>query len=68
MTRSSLAPRPIAELLDVLDLHYRLHWITTDARVKKVPSPAGVEPGVVMERHRALNWLTRDQDAVDTAT
>jgi hypothetical protein len=64
--------RSVEEILDELDLVYRLHWATTDARVKgRAPLP-GVVPGVVLERHRALNWLTRFDDAewdeVDTPT
>ena len=64
--------RPASEILDALDLHYRLHWATTSARTKGEPAPAGLEPGVVFERHYALNWLTCFQDAewddVDTPT
>jgi hypothetical protein len=56
-------PRSTAEFLDALDLHYRLHWATTDARVNETRPPPGVEPGVVAERHYALNWLTRFQEA-----
>jgi hypothetical protein len=55
--------RPTGELLDALDLSFRLHWATTDARVKNAAPPAGLEPGVVAERHHALNWLVRFQDA-----
>ena len=64
--------RPTPEILDALDMHFRLHWATTDARIKKGPPPAGLEPGVVAERHYALNWLVRFEDAdwddVDTPT
>jgi Domain of unknown function (DUF4272) len=60
------------ELLDALDLHLRLHWATRDAGQKGSEPPAGIEPGVVAERHRALNWLVRFEDAgwddVDTPT
>ena len=55
--------RSTAEILDALDLTFRLHWATTDARVKKTPPPNGVDPGVVAERHYALNWLVRFEDA-----
>jgi hypothetical protein len=55
--------RGTSEILDALDLTFRLHWATTNARVRKTASPAGVEPGVVAERHHALNWLTRFEDA-----
>lgn len=64
--------RPAMEILDALDLHFRLHWATTDARVKNAPAPADLDPGVVVERHYALNWLVRFEDAdwddVDTPT
>lgn len=55
--------RDVGVLLDALDLHFRLHWATTDARLAEVPPPAGLEPGVVQERHHALNWLVRFEDA-----
>jgi hypothetical protein len=55
--------RSAAEILDALDLTFRLHWATTDARVKESAPPAGVDTGVVAERHYALNWLTRFEDA-----
>jgi hypothetical protein len=64
--------RPAGAILDALDLCYRLHWATTDARVKQAPMPAALDPGVVAERHYALNWITRfadaDWDDVDTPT
>jgi hypothetical protein len=53
----------VGTILDELDLTYRLHWATTEARVRKTPPVRGVDPGVVMERHHALNWLTRFSDA-----
>lgn len=49
--------RSYGELLDVADLIYRLDWACVDARVMGMPAPAGVDAGVVMERHRALFWL-----------
>ncbi|MBS2018654.1 MAG: DUF4272 domain-containing protein [Deltaproteobacteria bacterium] len=64
--------RPTGEILDALDLHFRLHWATTHARVSKTDVPAGLVPGVVLERHYALNWLVRFENAewddVDTPT
>jgi hypothetical protein len=43
-----------------------------DARLKGKKPPAGVEPGVTLERHHALNWLVgymdRDWDDVTTDT
>jgi hypothetical protein len=64
--------RLVGAVLDALDVHFRLHWATTDARVKNVAPPPGLEPGVIFERHYAFNWLTRFQNAewddVDTPT
>lgn len=64
--------RPAAEILDALDLHYRAHWLVRQARIDNVAPPAGLAPGVVGERHHALNWLVHFEDAewdqVDTPT
>ncbi len=64
--------RPAAEILDALDLHYRLHWAIRECRRKERPDIDGVDAGVVAERHHALNWLVRFQhaawDDVDTPT
>ncbi len=49
--------RDMSEILDELDLTYRLHWACVDARVNNQPAPANVNPSVVYERHYALNWL-----------
>jgi len=64
--------RPDSEILDALDLHYRLHWIVRQAQVQQQPAPAGLNADVLMERHHALNWLVlfegNDWDDVDTPT
>ena len=64
--------RPAAEILDALDLHYRLHWHVRQSRLKLGVEAAGVDADVVMERHRTLNWLVRfghaPWDEVDTPT
>lgn len=64
--------RPGAEILDALDLHYRLHWLVRQSRIDGQALPAGLDAGVVAERHHALNWLTRfenaDWDETDTPT
>lgn len=49
--------RPIADILDQADLIYRYHWAVSDARLKAQQSPAGLDRGVIYERHYALNWL-----------
>ena len=53
-------PKP---LLDALDLTFRLRWAQAEARKTSAPPPAGIQPGVLMERHHALNWLVRFENA-----
>lgn len=64
--------RPTGEILDALDLHLRLHWAIRQARLEGQATPINLDAGVVQERHHALNWLCRFQDAawddVDTPT
>lgn len=62
--------RPQSELLDAADLIYRYHWAVVDARLNSREPPAGLDPGVVMERHYALNWLVGylDQNWDDIST
>ena len=54
--------RSASEILDQNDLIYRLHWVVVDARLKRMPMPDGLEPGVIYERHYALNWLITYMD------
>ena len=49
--------RPLPEILDESDFIYRCHRAMRDAQIKGEPIPAGLDPGVVFERHTALNWL-----------
>jgi hypothetical protein len=62
--------RPQSELLDAADLIYRYHWAVVDARLNNRESPAGLDAGIVMERHYALNWLMgyMDQEWDDVST
>jgi len=62
--------RSQAEILDQADLIYRYHWAVVDARIKNQTIPAGLDPGVTMERHYALNWLVgyMDQEWDDITT
>jgi hypothetical protein len=70
LTRAAL--RPTAAVLDALDLHFRLHWAVRQARLDGKDGANGLNPGAVLERHHALNWLVRFEDAdwddVDTPT
>jgi hypothetical protein len=49
--------RSTSEILDAADLIYRYDWAVVDARVNGRATPGGLDPGVVLERHHALNWL-----------
>ena len=50
-------------ILDEADRIYRYDWACADARIKGRDAPAGLDPGVVVERHRMFNWLIRYMDA-----
>ena len=62
--------RPQSEILDAADLLYRYHWAVVDARINNREAPAGLDGGIVMERHYALNWLIgyMDQEWDDVST
>jgi hypothetical protein len=70
--------RSFDEVLDETDLIYRYHWAVRDAYLHGRDIPAGLNPGVVQERHHALNWLAvpldeepdewPEWDDVDTST
>ncbi|MCL2148652.1 MAG: DUF4272 domain-containing protein [Methanomassiliicoccaceae archaeon] len=50
-------PRTEEEALDAADLILRYDWACVDARVNRLEAPAGLDDGVVVEWHHALNWL-----------
>ncbi|GGX12211.1 DUF4272 domain-containing protein [Aquimarina muelleri] len=50
------ATRSKSEILDANDLYYRLDWACVDARINETTTE-NMHPGVVYERHYALNWL-----------
>ena len=47
------------EILDEKDITYRLHWAIVDARTKGQKLPAQASSDITVERHYALNWLTK---------
>ncbi|NJS38323.1 MAG: DUF4272 domain-containing protein [Rhodobacteraceae bacterium] len=55
--RAKARLRPQDQLLDAADLIYRYDWAVVSARLKGEDAPAGLDGGVVYERHYALNWL-----------
>ncbi|SIS47173.1 protein of unknown function [Zobellia uliginosa] len=53
--------RTKTEILDANDLYYRMDWTCVDARLNGYELN-GLNPGVVYERHYALNWLVNYMD------
>lgn len=53
------------DILNEADLIYRYHWAVRQAGLDGNPPPAALDPGVVMERHHALNWLIGYDDNAD---
>lgn len=60
--KSKCKLRNIEEILDMLDLHYRYHWACVEKRLNP-ETPIGVlNPEVVVERRRGLEWLFSEED------
>ena len=73
MLRDAIRVRPKEEILDWADRLYRLHWAVRDAHLNGREPPPGLNPGMVLEWHHAVNWMIRygdedDWDAVGTDT
>lgn len=47
--------RPLHEIYQQADLHYRLHWAARNARLMGTQSP--VHEGLISERRKALDWV-----------
>ncbi len=71
---SSARLRTAEELLDALDLYFRLHWAVVNERWNHKRAIEGIDEGVIRERHYALNCLLQfqnvgvDWDDVQTPT
>ncbi|MFN0278682.1 MAG: DUF4272 domain-containing protein [Pyrinomonadaceae bacterium] len=63
-------PRSHSSILDILDLVYRYDWACVEARLKGTDIIDKLHPGVIYERHYALNWLVNyfDQAWDDIST
>ena len=60
--------RSLPEVLDQLDLIYRIHWAVREAQLTGQTIPCSIDPSVVYERHYALNWLVGCADQWDDIT
>lgn len=69
---AGISLRSKEEIADQLDLIYRMNWACVDARIKGETTSGNLHPGIVYERHYALNWLTyhqqQDWDDITTDT
>lgn len=57
--------RGASKILDKADLLFRMDWACADARIKGVEPSGGLNPEVVVEQHKGLNWLIGAFDAED---
>ena len=69
--KSVTALRTKTEILDANDLYYRINWACVDAKINGIELN-DLNPGIVYERHYALNWLTnymeQEWDKISTDT
>lgn len=54
---NSATIRNVSEILDQADLIFRLHWALRQAEVEG-SKPLDLHPGIVYERHYAIDWVT----------
>ena len=52
-------------ILDATDITYRYDWACVDSRLNGTVIPKWLNCSVVMEQHRALNWLVGYGDSAD---
>lgn len=57
--------RSVEEILDMLDLYYRYHWACVEKRVRPETNIGKLNPEVVMERRKGLEWLINEIDEWD---
>lgn len=54
--------RDIEEILDMLDLYYRYDWAVTEKRINPDTPIADLNPDVVVERRKGLEWLIATEE------
>ena len=60
--KSKCKLRDPIEILDMLDLHYRYHWACVEKRLNPKTNIANLNPEVVYERRRGLEWIFSEED------
>jgi hypothetical protein len=58
--QSNAKLRPDEEIAAACDLAYCIHWAVRQSHLKGVKMSGKVQPYVVVERRRALEWLLTD--------
>ncbi len=64
----NLQARDKNEVIDLLDLIYRSHWVTRQNALDGITKIGKLNADVVLEWHYALNWVTSDDDWDDITT
>lgn len=54
--------RNIEDILDMLDLYYRYHWVCEEKRINPDTNIGKLNPEVVVERRRGLEWLVSGEN------
>jgi len=60
--KANVKIRNIENILDMLDLYYRYHWACVDKSVNPKSNIGSLNPDVVMERRKGLEWLVSKAD------
>lgn len=63
--KSQCKIRNIEEILDMLDLYYRYHWACVEKRVQPNTNIGPLNPDVVVERRKGLEWVISDIEEWD---
>ncbi len=50
------------DILELSDIIYRAHWAVRQNSIDGSTKIGQLDPGVVLEYHRAINWVTRYED------
>ncbi len=54
--------RDTEEILDLLDLYYRYNWAINNKYVNKTAKIGNLNPSLVIERRRGLQWIVSEED------
>ena len=59
---ASLTDEVGVDSLDMQDLYYRYQWAINDSKINPGSSKGELDPSVVIERRRALEWVLSDEN------